>query len=467
MMTHSGVPSFLKTITFRLIKGARVCADPHACDKIRGGTLNHRSKVKKTGNAAGGWNKRSAVSYADADWKPHPNEGVRRMGKLVALQVVYVYGGILAFALTVLVQWLLIPLAPRLDLIDHPKGRKNHTQPTPIIGGLAMLCGILVTGLLLGAIDPSAIGFAVASIVLVGVGLLDDKYDLSWRWRIPAQVAAALIMIYVGGVRVEQLGSLFGLPDTSLGMFSVPFTVFATVGIINAINMVDGIDGLAGLLVLTALLMLGAAALYSGNGVVIADVLVLVGAVMGFLTYNLRFSWLTRAKVFMGNSGSALLGLAIAWVAFRLTQSTRHPVSPVLALWLVPIPIADCLVLMLRRTRNHQSPFVADHNHIHHLMLDAGFSHTQLAVALSVFSLLCGLTASLFLRMHLRHPLFLSSFFVLCAVWYWLTSQRARVVSFFRWSHSFRLPGASYDQRRADARPEGAASAPAKQESES
>ena len=388
------------------------------------------------------------------------------MGKLVALQMTYLYGGLLAFALTVLVQRILLPAAQRLDLIDHPKGRKNHTGPTATIGGLAMLCGILAAGLMLDSIDPSVTGFAVASILLVGVGVLDDKYDLSWRWRIPAQVAAALIMIYLGGVRVEQLGSLFGLHDTSLGMLSVPFTVFATVGIINAINMVDGVDGLAGMLVLSALVMLGAAAMYSGNGGVTADVLVLIGAVMGFLTYNLRFPWRQSAKVFMGNSGSAMLGLAIAWVAFRLTQSTGHPVSPVLALWLVPIPIVDCLVLMLRRTRNRRSPFAADHNHIHHLMLEAGFSHTQLAVALTLFSFLCGLLAAQLLRLHLPHPLLLSGFFVLCGIWYWLTSHRARVVSFFRWTHSFRFPGLSSRQRLADARPSRAASAAAKQESE-
>jgi UDP-GlcNAc:undecaprenyl-phosphate GlcNAc-1-phosphate transferase len=388
------------------------------------------------------------------------------MANPVTLHVTYLYGALLAFALTVLAQRLLMPVAQRLDLIDHPKGRKNHAGPTPMIGGLAMLCGILITGLTLGTIDPTVTGFAVASIVLVGVGLLDDKYDLSWRWRIPAQVAAALIMIYLGGVRVEQLGSLFGLHNTSLGMLSVPFTVFATVGIINAINMVDGIDGLAGLLVFSALIMLGAAALYSGNAAVTADVLVLVGAVAGFLIYNLRFPWRPRAKVFMGNSGSAMLGLAIAWVAFRLTQSSGHPVSPVLALWLVPIPILDCLVLMLRRTRNHQSPFVADHNHIHHLMLEGGFSHTGAAVALSVFSFLCGLVAGQLLRLHLPHPLLLSGFFALCAIWYWTTARRARAVSFFRWLQSFRIPGLGKHQRRADARPPRAASAPAKQESE-
>lgn len=344
------------------------------------------------------------------------------------------YGGIAAFALTLIVQWLLAPVAQRLDLLDYPKGRKDHARPTPITGGIAMLVGVLLAGILtLAEIGPAARGFAAAAMVLIAVGLLDDKYDLSWRLRIPAQIVAALLMIYIGGVRVEQLGPVFGLQGMPLGAMSVPFTVFATVGIINAINMVDGVDGLAGLLVLSALVMLGAAALYSGNVSVATHVLILAGAVLGFLAYNMRFPWRKRAKVFMGNAGSAFLGLVIAWIAFRLTQNPAHPVSPVLALWLVPIPIMDCLVLMLRRIRGNQSPFVADRNHIHHLMLEGGFGPTQAAVALAMFSCVCGLAAGQALLMHIPHPWLLAGFVGMCVSWYWMTSRRVRAVGFFRW----------------------------------
>src|SRR5690606_22393334 len=105
-----------------------------------------------------------------------------------------------------------------------------------------------------------------------------------------------------------------------LGPLSLPLTVIATVGLINAINLVDGVDGLAGTLVLAALVMLSAAAVYAGNGALAGEVLILAGAVIGFLAWNFRVPGRCRAAAFMGNSGSALLGLAIAWVCFRLTQ---------------------------------------------------------------------------------------------------------------------------------------------------
>ena len=349
----------------------------------------------------------------------------------------------LAFAVTLVMQKLLIPFAERFDLLDYPAGRKDHAQPTPVIGGIAMVIGVLVaTAVTLNLLDPAVLGFLLAAALLVTIGLLDDKYDIDWRWRILGQIAAVLIMIYVGGVRVEYLGRIFGFENIVLGRLSVPFTVFATVGIINAVNMVDGADGLAGLLVVTALAMLAAAALYCGNHPVFARALVVLGAVSGFLLVNIRHPWQRCAKSFMGNAGSAFLGLTIAWIVFQLTQNPAHPVTPVIALWLVPIPIMDCLVLIVRRLTMRQSPFHADRNHIHHLMLDAGFTPTRAALALAAFSCVCGLGAAIILRMHVSHNFLLVGFFVLCVIWYWLTAKRVRALAFFggiRRSRSVRI----------------------------
>ncbi|WP_162349281.1 MraY family glycosyltransferase [Pseudoxanthomonas gei] len=340
--------------------------------------------------------------------------------------------GLIAAGLTLLVQWLLHPVANRLDLLDHPKGRKDHAHPTPITGGLAMAVGILVTAWsTLDGVGTPLIAFSLASTLLIVVGLLDDKYDLPWWLRIGVQVIAALIMVLVGGVQVEQLGPVFGLGDSSLGMLSIPFTVFATVGLINAINMVDGSDGMAGSLVLAALVMLVAASLYSGNGAMAERVMIMVGAVAAFLWFNLRFPWQPRARLFMGNAGSAFLGFVIAWVSFRLTQNPGHPVSPILALWLIPVPVMDCLVLMARRMRDRQSPFHADQNHIHHVLRGSGFRPMQKVAFLVLFSGVCGLACGQALRMDIPEPLLLGAFFVLCGGWYWLTSRRDRAIRFF------------------------------------
>ena len=336
------------------------------------------------------------------------------------------------FAISSLLLWLLNPLAHRLDLLDHPAGgRKDHDAPTPVIGGLAVFIGFALAYSAVDTFIPSISAFFTASLLLVITGLYDDKHDLRWYWRILVQVVASLIIIYWGGVRVEQLGPLFGFGDTSLGMLSVPLTVFATVGLINAVNMIDGADGLAGLLSLAALLMLSAAAMYAGNIPLASRVLMLAGAVAGFVVWNIRLPWRPCARAFLGNAGSAFLGLAIAWVCFSLTQNPGHPVNPVLALWLLPIPVMDCLVLIVRRLREGRSPFAAGRDHIHHIMQDAGFGPTRSAMWLTIFSLVSGLVAGQAMRLDVPNPVLLAAFVALCAAWLWLSSSRARAVTFF------------------------------------
>lgn len=341
-------------------------------------------------------------------------------------------GALLAFMLTCATLWALQPFAARLNLLDHPLGRKDHAHPTPITGGLAMVVGCLVAFFTMQTSPQSMQAFAVASLLLVAVGLYDDLHDLRWYWRIVAQACAALVIIYWGGVRVEQLGPLFGMDSMSLGGLSVPFTIFATVGLINAMNMVDGADGLAGLLGLAALVMLAAASVYSGNAALAGRLSVLCGALAGFLLWNVRLPWRPRAKVFMGNAGSAFLGLVIAWSAFRLTQNPGHPVSPVLALWLLPIPVMDCLVLIVRRLQEGRSPFSAGRDHIHHFMREAGYGPTRAALLLAGFSLACGLVVGQAMRMDVPNPVLLAAFAALCMGWYLLTRRPERAVAFFR-----------------------------------
>lgn len=348
-------------------------------------------------------------------------------------------GAGLAFALTSIALLILQPLAARFNLLDYPNGeRKDHARPTPVTGGIAILVGCVFAFVGMRTSTSSMQAFAAAAALLVAVGIYDDLHDLRWYWRILAQSLAALIIIYWGGVRVEQLGPLFGLGETSLGALSVPFTVFATVGLINAMNLIDGADGLAGSLGLAALVMLAAAALYAGNALLATRLSVLCGALAAFLAWNVRLPWRPRAKVFLGNAGSALLGLVLAWSAFRLTQNPGHPVNPVLALWLLPIPVMDCLVLIVRRLQEGRSPFTAGRDHIHHFMQDAGFGPTRAAMLLTMFSVLCGLLAGQAMRLDVPHPVLLAAFLLLCIGWYRLTRTPERAVAFFR-----RLRGAS------------------------
>lgn len=332
------------------------------------------------------------------------------------------------FIATLLMIWALEPMAHRLGLLDHPAGRKQHEAPTPFHGGLAIFIGMLVMVALIPDPSPRLQALVLAGGLLVVVGVLDDLYDVHWTWRILAQIAAALILVHVGGVRIEQIGPVFGLAPMSLGQFSVPFTVFATVGLINALNMADGIDGLAGSLVLAALLMLAGAAAWAGNERLLHGLVLVAGAVLAFLVFNLRRPGLLRARVFLGNAGSALLGLVIAWAAFRLTQNPGHPVSPVLAPFLIAPPVIDCLVLIARRLRMGRSPFAADRGHMHHHFLDAGFGVGGTVLVITSASLVLGGLAAIALLLKLPQQAFVGVFLGLCVGWYALTAKRSRAV---------------------------------------
>ncbi len=290
---------------------------------------------------------------------------------------------------------VLIPLGRRLGLVDSPGGRKHHHAPTPVTGGVAMWAVAVGIGFLM--LDPprSFAAFGVGAGIVTLVGLLDDRMDLPWWPRIGAQILAALAMLHIGDVRIEQLGSLFGGGVLELGALAIVFTVFAVVGIINAVNMIDGSDGLAGGLTLVSLVLLAVLAASSNHMVLLQLMMPLIGVVLAFLVFNFRFPWQRSARVFMGNAGSAFLGIAICWAAIRVTQTGSMPVAPILAPWIVAVPLIDCLVLITRRILSGSSPFAADRQHLHHLMLEAGFSPGHVALMLMGTAVVLGGSAIL------------------------------------------------------------------------
>jgi UDP-N-acetylmuramyl pentapeptide phosphotransferase/UDP-N-acetylglucosamine-1-phosphate transferase len=285
------------------------------------------------------------------------------------------FAALVAFVVTAVLIGLLLPIASKIGMLDLPEGRKDHDVPTPVVGGFAMLVGCGLVLLMMPRQAQALWAFLAASTMIVAIGMYDDRHDLHWFWRLGVHALAALLMVYWGGVQVQQVGPLLGVQSTGLGVLSVPFTVFATVGLINAMNMIDGSDGLAGSLGLAALVMLGTAAIYAGNVLLADRVLVVAGAVAGFLFWNLRFPWRRRARTFMGDAGR---------------------------------------------------------DHIHHLMSDAGFAPMRIVVVLTAFSLLCGLAAALLLRLHISQPLLLVAYLLLCLGWYLLTRRRERAIAFFR-----------------------------------
>jgi UDP-GlcNAc:undecaprenyl-phosphate GlcNAc-1-phosphate transferase len=344
---------------------------------------------------------------------------------------------LLAAAVAAFVAWVLLrhshALASHLRLFDMPGGRKDHEAPTPATGGLAIYAAVVIASLVSGIADRALLSLFAAGGLLLVVGALDDRHDLRWYWRVLAQAVAAAMLVYVGDVRVEHLGALTGGENIALGAWAVPFTIVATIGVINAINMCDGADGVAGTLCVTSLALLSAAAWYAGNSTLVLQLVPVLSAMLVFLGFNLRSPWRVRATVFLGNAGSAINGLTLAWIAYRLTQSPAHPVSPVLAPWLLAPPLVDCLVLIGRRLKLGKSPFQADRDHAHHLMLEAGFHPTQVAMVLAATTAMLGIAAALArLAGAFIDPLLVVGFGVLTLGYYWLTARRVRAVGALR-----------------------------------
>jgi UDP-GlcNAc:undecaprenyl-phosphate/decaprenyl-phosphate GlcNAc-1-phosphate transferase len=333
------------------------------------------------------------------------------------------------FVLVVAAVAALRPLAWRLGLVDRPGDRRQHEHATPAIGGWAILVALALAYVILVRPSRDMAGLGLAALVLVVSGAVDDIHRLSWRWVLGAQLLAGVIMIALGGVQVNQLGGVFGIADLSLGPWSGPITLVATVGIINAINMIDGVDGLAGSVSLAATSMLAAVAAYAGNALLARDLVFVSAALAGFLVYNLRTPWNHRASIFLGNAGSQLIGLVIAIAAFRVTQNGHHPVSPKLAPFLVAPALIDCLTLIFRRLRLGASPFHGDRNHLHHLMLDAGFSASAVVALITGATFAIGVAALLAMKAHIPGLVFTAAFLALWGGYFLLSRRRERSVA--------------------------------------
>ena len=333
-----------------------------------------------------------------------------------------------AFASSVLI-FLLMPLAVKIGFQDHPTPRKQHDHATPLVGGVSLILAFALTVIAFLPHDVAPFGLLAAAALLGVTTLLDDVVDLPWFVRLIAQAAAAAILILVDGTQVAGVGALLGMGSLHLGVLSVPFTIFATVGLINAINMVDGVDGLAGGVSVCTLLMFAAASAYAGNAALLAVLVIAVGALCGFLVFNLRLPWQRQARVFLGNSGSEFLGLLIAWGAFRLTQTPQHPVSAILAPFLLALPVIDCLVLIIRRIRAGRSPFAADRSHFHHLMLSGGYSHSEIVIAMCLSTLTIGGAAAVFIKLHWLQPILIVVFLAMMFTYMAVTHSSERTVA--------------------------------------
>jgi len=345
---------------------------------------------------------------------------------------------IVAFAATIFLVIVLRPLAVAMGLVDIPNERSSHQRPTPLVGGLAIYIAVTITaiGATASGLLPDQrelLSFLGGGLLLTIVGVVDDYRELSTVFRFVAQVIASLIMVFGAGVVLSDLGHMgFSGQFVDLGVFAVPFTVFATLGVINALNMCDGLDGLSGTLSLISLSGLIIAAQVHGS---IDDALIMIllsASVFGFLLFNFRMPGRDHASIFLGDAGSMFLGYALTWFAISLSQGEARLITPAAALWFLLLPIVDTVTMVIRRIIRKRSPFAPDKEHIHHVFLLAGFTVNE-TVAIMSSAAMIGVGLGLF-SMGINMPEFrIAAIFLFVGLLYaWMIMRSWKVMRFFK-----------------------------------
>lgn len=265
-------------------------------------------------------------------------------------------------------------LSVKFKALDMPGDRKVHMAPIPRTGGIAMALGTLASFLLWIPVQQFELAYLAGAGILVFTGVMDDLKGIDYRGKFCGQIAAAAIVVVAGGVTIRNLGAILPgnvlLPD----WVAIPLTIVTIVGITNAVNLADGLDGLAGGISLLAFGCIGYIAAQH-QGILIALIAVaLSGAVFGFLRFNSH-----PAAVFMGDTGSQLLGFSAVTLGLTLTQGD-NALNKLLPFVLVGFPVLDTLSVMCTRLAHGQSPFAADKNHYHHKLMRFGFTHKEAVI---------------------------------------------------------------------------------------
>jgi len=361
-------------------------------------------------------------------------------------------GSIIAFGLTsALILWL-CSIATSVGLVDIPNGRKTHEGEVPLVGGLSIFMAVFAAAVISGFLktDGSLLqdngGFFLAGMLLLLVGMVDDYIELRPLSKIIAQTVAALIMIFGSGVVLSDLGDLGNNGVLlSTGTLAVPFTIFATIGVVNAINMSDGLDGLAGSLSLVSLLGFIVAALLFGGMQDLGMLVILASAVAGFLVFNFRIPGRRSATVFLGDSGSMFLGLVICWYAIKFSQGADRVIAPSMVLWFLMLPLFDAVSMTTRRILKRRPPFGADKEHLHHIFLLAGFTVTEtvlIMAGVSAVAAAIGIAGSYF---GVPDYIMVGSFLTLGLMYLWMIVRSWSVMRFL--SHSINRRTSMVDRR--------------------
>ncbi|MBP2001796.1 UDP-GlcNAc:undecaprenyl-phosphate GlcNAc-1-phosphate transferase [Paenibacillus shirakamiensis] len=295
--------------------------------------------------------------------------------------MIYIIGFVvslgLAFGLTPLVKRFAI----KMGVVDVPNARKVHTRVMPRMGGLGIYLSFVIGLFAILPFIPDEYltshnmdfiwAFLVGGTMIVVMGALDDKFDLSAKLKLLIQIAAACVVVFGFDIKIEFVNFPFSSYASVETWMSVPFTILWIVGVTNAINLIDGLDGLAAGVSAIAIGTITVMAFIMGNEVTAVLCLLLLGSILGFLYFNFH-----PAKIFMGDSGSLFLGFSLAMLSLLGFKQVAI-VSFLTPLILIGVPLSDTMFAIVRRWMQKKPIFSADKGHLHHCLRELGFSHRQ------------------------------------------------------------------------------------------
>lgn len=288
---------------------------------------------------------------------------------------------------------LMIKVSPLIGALDKPNKRKVHTVPVSMLGGVVLLISFLVSLVIGHPLEREYLPIVIGAILINFLGLIDDLYDLKPIVKLIGQIAISSIVVYYD-ITLDLITLPFGI-IIEFGIFSVPMTILWIVAVTNAINLIDGLDGLAAGVSLIALCTIGFISILQQNIFIMMICSVLIGSILGFIRYNFY-----PAKIFLGDNGALMLGYIIG-VLSLLGFKNITLISLFFPIIILAVPFIDMLVAMIRRYRQGKPIMQADKSHLHHKLLELGYTHPQtviliysIAILFSIASIILYLSTS-------------------------------------------------------------------------
>ena len=331
---------------------------------------------------------------------------------------VYVWAFVIALIVTYICTPLVRTLAVKIGAIDAPDARKVHQVSIPRLGGLAIYIGYMVS-LLYSVKDISSVkGLLIGSVILVAVGIWDDVKQIGPKTKLLGQIVAALMLpIFDNAIHFISIGDHM----LYLEYLSIPLTVFWIVGFTNIVNLIDGLDGLAAGISLIACIAICIVTLQMGQVDLACITLALAGAACGFLRYNFN-----PAKIFMGDTGSMLLGYTMAAISVMGSVKTAATVGLVVPVNVLGLPILDTLFAIVRRRINGRPVFQPDKGHLHHRLLAMGLTQKQAVLLMYAITAVLGCVSIVAAKANFTIGLLLVVLILCACVW---TATRIGIIA--------------------------------------